>query len=83
MIIQHNGFSALVLKFSLKWTVKSQSAGKNCFCETQIICISCDAVFFSEVCNLHKHSILFFLRSVGPFVQYSLRPTEKQVCRGT
>jgi len=33
---------------------------------------------FPGVCNLHKHSF-FFLHPIGPFVQYSLRPTEKGV----
>ena len=35
-------------------------------------------LFFPGVCNLHKHSI-FFLRPIGPFVQYSLRPKEEWV----
>ena len=34
-------------------------------------------LFFPGVCNLHKH--FFFLRLIGPFVQYSLRPKEIQV----
>ena len=31
---------------------------------------------FPGVLNLHKHSI-FFLRPIGPFIQYSLRPKEE------
>ena len=35
-------------------------------------------LFFPGVCNLHKHSI-FFLRPIGPFIQYPLRPKEEWV----
>ena len=35
-------------------------------------------MFFPGVRNLHKHSI-FFLRPIGPFVPYSMRPKGKRV----
>ena len=66
MIRKHNGFSALVWKFTAKWTVKSRSADKNCFHGTQV-CIMVWRCFFLEfvICiNFFFSAFKWTLRSL-------------------